>query len=215
MNFTPHRKNPDLKPWHASMIAGLLLGILWFSFYLQIQQPSHVNSMVEDAALNQDLLLSQPWRVVSASLLHVDLTHLMVNLILALTFGHTLTTMAGASWSWSIFFVSGWTGSIIAALTHNGWFIGASAGVFGLLGAIALSLGRIKKTGALRQALLVAGLSIFLGTVGIGNSTAHLGGFAAGAGLVIIPGRFHLSIQRLTLLSILMGLILMMVSRVG
>jgi membrane associated rhomboid family serine protease len=152
---------------------------------------------------------------VSASLLHVDFRHLMVNLVLTLTFGHTLTVMTGASWSWSIFFVSAWIGSIIATLSHSGWFIGASAGVFGLLGAIALSLGRAKKPGALGQGLLITGLSIFLGTVGIGNSTAHLGGFAAGVGLVMVPRRFHMSIQRLTWLSILIGLILMVVSRVG
>lgn len=207
MNSTPNRTPQDNTPWWASVGVAALLGVVWFSFHLRFDLPNDVNEVVRHAALSRELLLSEPWRVVTASLLHIGSGHLLLNLILAVTFGHTLAVLTRIQWTWSIFFVSGWVGSVVAACIHEGWLLGASASVFGLLGAITISLSQTGKPAARGQALFVGALGILLSIVGSGNSTAHLAGFGMGACLTTLPPKYRTLVQRTTWLCLLAGLV--------
>lgn len=151
------------------------------------------------------------WRCVTALSLHADVLHLAGNLVFGAAFGLLLAHAVGAGWTWLGFVVAGGLGNLanawIQPVTHAS--IGASTGIFGLLGMlIAWESMRRRAGGAARLrrwAPLVVG-AVLLGFVGMGGSIsetdtvheridtlqrildrvdviAHLCGFAAGLAL--------------------------------
>lgn len=126
------------------------------------------------------------WRCVTALFLHVDAGHLLSNLVALAVLTWLLSRTFGTGLVWLLFLWSGGIGNAI-----NAWFhlpthasIGASTGVFGLLGILACAA-RTNRAGHV-YAALGFGLS-FLALLGTGEGHVDLGahafGLMAGLGL--------------------------------
>jgi rhomboid protease GluP len=139
------------------------------------------------------ILFGQWWRLVTAGFLHGGLFHILMNSWVLLDLGAQVEELYGQRRFIVIYFVSTIAGFMASTLWSPVLSIGASAGVFGLIGAmIALGarsntpLGAAIKAHYLRWAtygLLMGFLPFFR----IDNA-AHLGGLAAGFGCAWLAG---------------------------
>ncbi len=151
------------------------------------------------------------WRVVTALSLHGDVVHLSGNLLFGAVFGVMLAQSAGAGSAWLTFVVAGSIGNGV-----NAWWqppshlaIGASTGVFGMLGAQVacdwMRRGRTHYHRMRRWAPMIMGLALLAWFGGSGGRqadpgtvtntlrdvsgaqrvdvTAHVFGFCAGLGI--------------------------------
>jgi rhomboid protease GluP len=162
---------------------------------------SHISATPENDALfafgakipfKYLLATGQWWRLVTAGFLHGSLMHILMNSWVLFDLGAEVETIFGTSRLIVFYFVSTVTGFLASALWYPGISIGASAGIFGLIGAMIAfgltdrsSLGSMVKGLYVRWAIygLVLGLLPFFRT----DMAAHIGGLAGGfvCGLVL------------------------------
>jgi rhomboid protease GluP len=129
------------------------------------------------------------WRTVTALMLHVELGHLVGNMVFGSFFGLFVARHLGSGLGWAAIVASGLVGNLLNALIQAGTHraIGASTAVFGALGLLVAYTWR---AGFLRGtpwkeriAPVVAGIGLlaFTGTGGENTDIiAHLTGFIAG-----------------------------------
>lgn len=139
------------------------------------------------------------WRTLTALTLHVDIQHLISNIIFGTMFGILTAQALGVGTAWLGTVLAGalgnWIESYIVAPSHLA--VGASTAIFGTLGLlVAAEWSRRGKTRApwvRRVAPLFAGAVLF-GWLGVGDGSgrtdvmAHATGFVAGALLGIVVG---------------------------
>jgi membrane associated rhomboid family serine protease len=127
---------------------------------------------------------AEPWRIVSAMLLHGGVLHIVFNGMSLLTLGMYIEELFGPARFWVVFTLTGIVGNVAALwLSPVSVLVGASGGIFGLLGAL-LGFG-IRRGGTwgaeirrqtLRSLLINAVISMMPGI----SMMAHLGGAASG-----------------------------------
>ena len=133
------------------------------------------------------------WTVLSAGWLHAGLLHILMNMYWVWQMGPVMADMLGPARTVIIYTVGGITGFVLSSfagaflpalpfLQGATLTVGASAPVFGLIGAL-YHYGRTSSSIAKQQAqyIIVQAVmfGILLGNSGIDNY-AHLGGFAGG-----------------------------------
>lgn len=138
------------------------------------------------------------------TLLHADLMHLLVNIGMLMAFGSFLERLLGATHFLILFFAT----AAVGALTLAWWVgsqplvaIGASGGVYGLMGAsmrflFASGVGNARR-GALAFAAAILGLNLVMALLGMGGLIeaaniawqAHVGGFFAGVVFALLIRR--------------------------
>jgi len=149
------------------------------------------------ACVKWTALSSEPWRLLTATLLHAGLLHLLVNGYALHVLGRLAEPVFGSARLAGVYLLSGLGGSLASV----GWgltfdptgsrgmvSVGASGAIMGLLGAllVAVLLLRARLPRGLRQRLLVGltiplALQVFM-VIGVPNvdHAAHLGGLLAG-----------------------------------
>lgn len=179
----------------AAAAYGLALGLL--AFHLGLESAERHAAFV-DAGRSQAarVLAGETWRVVTALTLHADLPHVVGNTLFGGFFLAALAGRLGVGCSLLAFLVSGALGNLANALyySHAHSSIGASTGVFGLVGVLAgLAAWQRHQTappGRGAWVAFAAGLAI-VAMLGSGGPkidfSAHLFGLGAGAltGLLI------------------------------
>jgi rhomboid protease GluP len=125
------------------------------------------------------------WRLVTAGFLHGGLIHIAMNSWVLLDLGAEVEETYGAPRLIVFYFLATVSGFFLSSLWSNSLSVGASAGLFGLLGAM-IALGVRKRhtpEGAAIRALyvrwLIYGLALGVLISRIDNA-AHIGGLAAG-----------------------------------
>jgi rhomboid protease GluP len=138
------------------------------------------------------LAMGQWWRLVMAGFLHGNLLHILMNSWVLFDLGAQVEESYGASRMWVIYFISNICGFYLSAVWSPAVSVGASAALYGLIGAM-LALG-VRERGAYGQAVrglylrwLIFGLILSLGP-GI-DLAAHVGGFIGGFGLAFLAGQ--------------------------
>ena len=136
-------------------------------------------------------LNGQYWRFVTYSFLHFNCAHLLVNILLLLWVGRILEKRVGTSLTGAIYASSVLSSATVILLVHScypkvGATVGASGGIFGLLGAALVVSYRV--TGFFDQAsrlrtwlwlALLMGLGIsFLPKI---SMAGHIGGLIGGS----------------------------------
>ncbi|MBA2614983.1 MAG: rhomboid family intramembrane serine protease [Actinobacteria bacterium] len=180
-------------------------------FLLQISQGDlrGIDSTVFEKGALRGLEVAEGewWRLVTAGFLHIGPIHILFNLLMLYWFGTPLETLLGRGRFLAVYGIAILAGST-GALLLTGAFdvtVGASAGVFGILGAgLVLERRGINVFGGAALAVVVfnIALSFLLNNISIGG---HVGGLVGGA-LAITAlsqfGRAHAAYARITAVSI-------------
>lgn len=139
------------------------------------------------------ILFGQWWRLITAGFLHGGLLHILMNSWVLFDLGAQVEEIYGATRLIVIYFVATVLGFFASTLWFAGLSVGASAGIFGLIGAmIALGVRHRSALGSAIRAFYVrwAIYGLILGLLpGLQvDNAAHLGGLAAGFTVGYITG---------------------------
>lgn len=158
----------------------------------------------------------EPWRLVTAALVHSSFWHIALNMLALWLMGRGLESLLGRGRFLALYLFGAGGGSVAVALLAPGSFVvGASGAIFGLFGAyliIARHMG-----GQITGILVILGINLAIGFIpGMGISwQAHVGGLVAGAvvGLILArtrgPRQRPLQIGLLVLWAVVLGLLLL------
>lgn len=139
------------------------------------------------ARINEFILAGQLWRLLTPALLHGSLTHIFFNMYALLSFGTSLEQFFGRWRFFTLYVLGAFAGNVASFLFSDGYSLGASTAVFGLIGAQGVFLyqnrqllaGRFR--GAISNILFIVAINLFLGfsSAGIDNA-GHIGGLVGG-----------------------------------
>lgn len=149
------------------------------------------------AKWNMGLAQGEYWRLVTAGFLHGGLFHILMNSWVLFDLGAQVEEVYGSSRMLVIYFIATVGGFCASAWWSPAISVGASAGLFGLIGAmIALGVRHRNPMGAAIRGMYVrwAIYGIVFGMLpGFRtDNAAHIGGLAAGFGIAYLastPGR--------------------------
>ncbi len=192
----PQGKQPVRLPFPRLEVAMTYWAILLF-FFAAARNGAFSYAWVDEGAAQAGLLLEgQWWRAVTALCLHVDVAHLLSNLVFGTVFLVLLSQVLGAGAAGLSMVAAGAAGNVLNAYVHAPAHtsIGASTAIFAAVGLLAalrqvwrLDRGKF----SMRDWAPLAGgatLLVFLG-LGGGNTDilAHVMGFGCGitAGFVL------------------------------
>jgi rhomboid protease GluP len=133
------------------------------------------------------------WRLVTAGFLHGGVFHILMNSWVLFDLGAQVEELYGSSRMLVIYFVSTVGGFYASAWWSPAISVGASAGLFGLVGAmIALGVRNRNAMGSAIRGMYLRGAVIGLAFGMIGafhvDNAAHVGGLAAGFAIAYIAG---------------------------
>jgi membrane associated rhomboid family serine protease len=138
---------------------------------------------VDGALRGSDVANGDYWRIVTAGFLHAGFPHLLFNMLSLWILGSMLEPAVGQLRFALIFFVSVLTGSFGALIvTPDSLTVGASGGIFGLMGAAVVVM-RNRGINPLESGIgLWIGLNLVI-TVTVSNISigGHIGGLIGGA----------------------------------
>ena len=131
-----------------------------------------------------------PWQLVTAMFAHGSLEHLLMNMVSLWWLGTLLERMQGTVRFAIVYFVSGIMGNLVFALFSDGYAVGASGAIFGMLGAVAVLLYKHRQSPV--DKAMLQGLLVMI-AINVVNSfmpgialEAHFGGLLAGALVEVI-----------------------------
>jgi rhomboid protease GluP len=125
--------------------------------------------------------LNRWWTVLSAAWLHGGLLHILFNMLWVRQLGPAVAEFYGAGRMVIIYTVAGVVGFTFSSLAGVALTVGASASIFGLLGALVYYGRRTGSSMVHREALQYAVILFVFGFIMSGvDNYAHAGGFAGG-----------------------------------
>jgi membrane associated rhomboid family serine protease len=139
--------------------------------------------LVEEAALDRFDVVKhhEYWRLVSSAFLHANVMHVTLNMLVLFVLGLSLEPMIGSLRFIVVYLTALLGGSFAALVVTNGWVVGASGAIFGLMGALAVYL-YARGVNVIRSGLVpvivLALLNSFAPHISVG---AHVGGLLAGS----------------------------------
>ena len=136
-------------------------------------------------AVGPGSLQTEPWTLVTAMFAHGSIMHLVFNMISLWYMGSMLESMQGTPRFALLYFASGIVGNLAFSLLSDGYAVGASGAIFGLMGAFIVLVIAMRKEPAMRS--MLGGLAAMV-AINVINSfrpgialEAHFGGLATGA----------------------------------
>jgi membrane associated rhomboid family serine protease len=158
----------------ATAVSAVLVGVDPLrSFSSPLQDAFAVSPAAVDAG--------QWWRVVTSAFTHVGPLHLLLNMLALLVFGSELERLLGRGRYLTVYLVAA-LGGVVALQLLGGYFqgvVGASAAIYGLLGAFGVVLLRQRQD--LRGLLTLLAINLAISFLPGVSLLGHLGGLAAGA----------------------------------
>ena len=140
------------------------------------------------AKVNELIAQGEFWRLLTATVLHADILHLLFNLYALIALGYNVERYFGHGRFLLIYLISGLWGSFASFATSPEISVGASGAVFGLAGATAVYFWRYRENfGAegraiLQNVLMVIGLNLVFGFTNAQiDNAGHIGGLLGGA----------------------------------
>lgn len=138
------------------------------------------------ARVNDLIRAGQLWRFITPVLLHASIPHILFNMYALVSFGSGLERHFGHGRFLALYLLGGFAGNVLSFLLSDGYSVGASTAVFGLVGAEAVFL--IQNRGlfggqfgrAIGNVLFIVAVNLMLGlSPGIDN-WGHVGGLLGG-----------------------------------
>ncbi len=191
MTEIPIEPDPQFpKPWatHILLAINVAVFIAMVISGISVMEPSTTDLIRCGADFGPLTLTSQPWRVVTASFLHIGIIHLLLNMWCLWNLGPLLERFLGV-WGALLAYVATGIGAAIASLSWNPMRVsaGASGAIFGFVG-ILISILYFAKLDAppegvratLRSVVQFALINLVYGFAGGIDNMAHLGGLISG-----------------------------------
>lgn len=182
--------------WVSLLLIGLFLGA---STWLDSRFPGLSQTWHQAGQANAKLIMEgQWWRCVTALFLHADAGHLLANAGALAVLASILGRRIGSGLTWALFLLAGSLGNALNAWVQapDHLSVGASTGVFGLVGVLAASAGTAERGSRIRTLLLALGFGFsFLAFLGAGEERvdlgAHLFGLCCGLPFGALVGGWH------------------------
>lgn len=184
---SPSRKRarlPKVRLPAQGYYAYLIIAACVLVFILQMSLPSWFTNSLE---LSRSSLLSGPWTLVTYMFLHASILHIFFNMLMLFFFGPLLERQIGSTRFLGLYLGSGILAGLVQVLLFPGAVIGASAAIFGVMGALTVLMPHLRiyvyfiPMKILYATLLFAALDIlFLGSGDAVAHGAHLVGLAVG-----------------------------------
>jgi len=144
-----------------------------------IQTSSSV--LLQLGQFNINVLHGEYWQLLTSIFVHVDITHLALNMLFLIIFGLRAEELFKTEEYFFVYMLSGLSGSLLTLFLMSPYTLsaGASGAIFGMYGAGIIYM---RKTfgQSIIGALLYAFLLLMLSTGAGVNIVAHFGGLAAG-----------------------------------
>ena len=172
------------RPGTISLIAAILIG---FGIELATNSIGNDTALLKLGALpDNGQLHGEFWRIATYSFLHFNWLHLALNVGLLWWIGGILEQQAGVGRGSLIYFVSVVCSAVAILLLHNwhpkeGATVGASGGLFGLLGAALIIVARRNDDAlTLKWLYIVAAVGFAVSLLPNVSMAGHIGGFVGG-----------------------------------
>ena len=177
--------------WHGTQALAGLLGVVAMGVMVVGEDLALPRVSLDPSAVRA----GEWWRLATAGLVHLNIAHLLLNLLALLSLGRLVEVLAGWRGMLLVFALGVLGGNALsAALAWGPPSAGASSGLCGLLGWLLIAAqprpGGVPAT--LRSAICRnVWLVALLGVLGAGivDHLAHVGGLAAGAAVAAVNGR--------------------------
>jgi membrane associated rhomboid family serine protease len=109
-----------------------------------------VNSskLVNTFGLSPSLFTQQPWTLLTNMFVHVEIWHILGNMLTLFFFGRVIYQLIGAKWFLLIYFVGGIVGNLLYVWlgAPNSIAFGASGAIYALAGALVVMMPKMKVT---------------------------------------------------------------------
>jgi rhomboid protease GluP len=186
-----------LMPQSAPYVTYSIIGITVTFYILQLASVSAFGYALPNARLdwleyygariNEAILAGELWRFLTPALLHGSLPHIAFNMYALLSFGTGLERYFGHGRFLLLYVLGAFAGNVASFLFTNGYSVGASTAIFGLLGAEAVFLIQNRKVfpGQFRSAIgniiFIAAINLFvIGSLPGIDNWGHIGGLIGG-----------------------------------
>lgn len=141
------------------------------------------------ARINSAILAGDLWRFITPAFLHGSLAHIFFNMYALLSIGGLLERHYGYLRFIALYFLSAFSGNVFSFLFtgENGYSIGASTAVFGLIGAQLIFFYQNRQLfgsyarQAISNTLFIIAINLFIGLVPNIDNWGHVGGLLGGA----------------------------------
>jgi rhomboid protease GluP len=144
------------------------------------------------AKFSQAVFAGEYWRLITAGFLHGGLLHILMNSWVLFDIGAQVEEIYGTARMVVVYIVSTAVGFLASSLWNPGLSVGASAGIFGLMGAmIAVGVTHRSAMGDAIRGMYIRWvvLMLIIGLIGFRvDNAAHIGGLAGGFAVAWIAG---------------------------
>jgi rhomboid protease GluP len=177
-------------PQSAPYMTYSIIGITVIFYILQLASESVFGTdllVIYGARINESIRAGELWRFLTPVLLHGSLPHIGFNMYALLSFGTGLERHFGHGRFLLLYLLGAFAGNVASFLFSNGYSVGASTAIFGLLGAEAVFLVQNRKlfAGRFRSAIgniiFIAAINLFIiGSLPGIDNWGHIGGLLGG-----------------------------------
>lgn len=176
-------------PQSAPYVTYSIIAITVIIYVLQLISESTLGTdilILYGARINEAILAGELWRFVTPALLHGSVPHIAFNMYALFAFGTGLENHFGHGRFFMLYVLGAFTGNVISFLFSEGYSVGASTAVFGLLGAQAIFLYQNRKLfagqfgKAIQNVVFIAAINLFLGLQPGIDNWGHIGGLVGG-----------------------------------
>lgn len=184
-------------PALAPKVTYALIGFTVFIYVLQLLSVAVIGYAanqidwleVYGARFNSAIRMGELWRFITPVFLHGSIAHIFFNMYALLSIGSFLERQFGHARFTLLYFLGGFSGNVFSFLFtgENGYSVGASTAVFGLVAAQLVFFYQNRKLfgsfarQAIGNSVFIIAINLFIGlTPGIDN-WGHVGGLLGGA----------------------------------
>jgi len=136
----------------------------------------------------------QLWRLITPVLLHASPEHIIFNMYALLVFGTGLERNFGHWRFLALYLLAGFTGNVLSFLLSEGYSVGASTAIFGLVAAEGVFLYQNRGLfgrqfgRAIGNVIFVVAVNLFLGLSPAIDNWGHVGGLLGGLVFTLFAG---------------------------
>jgi len=192
-------------PQSAPYVTYALIGVTVAFYVLQVASvvvfgyPTRVGNLdwleLFGARINEFIQAGQLWRLLTPALLHGSVMHIFFNMYALFSLGASLERYFGRTRFLLLYALGAFAGNVASFLFTDGYSVGASTAVFGLIGAEGIFLYQNRKLfgdearRAIGNVIFVAAINLFvIGSLPFIDNWGHIGGLIGGLMFTSLAG---------------------------